>query len=92
MSPARYKLNEFMNIPLKEHQATKYKVCLLGATFDTGNLGVSALAESSIKVILNRWPEAEVTLLDSGGVIGERRQRIGSTDVCINEVSGLLYH
>ena len=75
-----------MNTILKEHVVAEYKVGLLGASFDTGNLGVSALAESIIKVILNRWPIAEVTLLDSGGVIGERRQRIGNTDVCINEV------
>jgi len=47
------------------------KVCLLGASFDTGNLGVSALAESSIKVILNRWPDAEVTLLGTGRTDGE---------------------
>ncbi len=38
------------------------KICLLGASFDTGNMGVSALAESSIKIILNRWPDAEIVL------------------------------
>lgn len=42
------------------------KICLLGASFDTGNMGVNALAESSIKIILNRWPEAEIVLLGSG--------------------------
>ena len=42
------------------------KVCLLGASLDTGNLGVSALAESSIKIILNRWPNAEITLVGGG--------------------------
>lgn len=42
------------------------KICLLGASFDTGNLGVSALAESSIKVIIKQWPEAEVILFASG--------------------------
>jgi len=75
-----------MNTLLKEHEATEYKVCLLGASFDTGNLGVSALAESSIKVILNRWPEAEVTLLDSGRVVGERRLRIGDRNLCIKKM------
>jgi colanic acid/amylovoran biosynthesis protein len=47
------------------------KICLLGASFDTGNLGVSALAESSIKIILNRWPDAEIVLLGSGSTDGE---------------------
>jgi len=46
------------------------KFCLLGASFDTPNMGVSALAESSIKVLLNRWPGAEILLLGSG-----RRER-----------------
>lgn len=41
-------------------------ICLLGASFDTGNLGVSALAWSSIKCILHRWPQAEVYILGVG--------------------------
>lgn len=75
-----------MNTLLIEHEVAEYKVCLLGASFDTGNLGVSALAESSIKVILNRWPEAKVTLLGSSGAIGERWHRIGGKDICIREL------
>jgi polysaccharide pyruvyl transferase WcaK-like protein len=51
----------------------KMNICLLGASFDTSNLGVSALAESSIKCILNHWPNAEVTLLASGTEDGEYR-------------------
>ena len=47
------------------------KICLLGVSFGTGNMGVSALAESSIKIILNRWPDAEVTLFGTGGVDSE---------------------
>ena len=45
---------------------TSVRVGLLGASFDTGNLGVNALAESSIKCILHRWPDATVDLLASG--------------------------
>ena len=62
------------------------KIGLLGASFDTGNLGVSALAESSIKVILNRWPDAEVILLGSGREPGEHRLKIGDKDLCIREL------
>jgi colanic acid/amylovoran biosynthesis protein len=47
------------------------KICLLGASFDTGNLGVNALAESSIKIILNRWPDAEIVLLGTGSADSE---------------------
>ena len=42
------------------------RIGLLGVSFDTGNLGVSALAESTIKIILNKWPDAEVVLFGSG--------------------------
>jgi len=42
------------------------RISVLGASLETNNMGVSALAESSIKAILNRWPEAEITFLGSG--------------------------
>jgi len=40
------------------------KIGLLGATFTTSNLGVSALAEGSIRALLHRFPDADVYLLD----------------------------
>jgi len=59
------------------------KVGLLGASFDTGNLGVSALAESSIKVILNRWPDAEIILLGSGYEPGQHQLSIMGRDISV---------
>ena len=41
-------------------------ICLLGASFDTGNRGVNALAESTIKVLLHKWPYAKIVLLGNG--------------------------
>jgi polysaccharide pyruvyl transferase WcaK-like protein len=41
------------------------QVCLLGASFETGNLGVSMLAEGSVQCILARWPDARIMLLGS---------------------------
>ncbi len=41
-------------------------IALLGASFDTGNLGVSALADASIKLLLERWPGSKVILSGSG--------------------------
>ncbi|MDY6991552.1 MAG: polysaccharide pyruvyl transferase family protein [Pseudomonadota bacterium] len=38
------------------------KIWLIGASFTTTNLGVSALAESSLKCIFSRWPHADVIL------------------------------
>ena len=59
---------------MPERSDTKLKpirIGLLGASFHTGNMGVSALAESSIKCILNRWPNAQIILLGSGYVPGQ---------------------
>ena len=63
------------------------KICLLGASFDTGNLGVSALADSCIKVILNRWPCAEVTLLGTVVTDGEHRLKMSGREVRIKILS-----
>ncbi|MHC4205511.1 MAG: polysaccharide pyruvyl transferase family protein [Planctomycetota bacterium] len=57
------------------------KICLLGASFDTGNLGVSALAESSIKIILNRWPGAEIVLLGTGSIDSEHRLKLSGREI-----------
>jgi len=62
------------------------KIGLLGASFDTGNMGVNALAESTIKIILNRWPDAEITLLDSGSVVEEEQLKIGGKNLRIKKL------
>ena len=75
------------------------RVCLLGASFDTGNLGVNALAESTIQLLLDRWPQAEVVLLGTARdpqefckVIGEREVRIHSVPVRFSRRLFLPYH
>src|SRR5687768_12571287 len=40
------------------------KVCILGATFNTGNMGVSMLAAGAIRCVLHRFPHADIMLLD----------------------------
>jgi polysaccharide pyruvyl transferase WcaK-like protein len=40
------------------------RVALLGATFETDNMGVGALASGAIKCVLSRYPQARVLLLD----------------------------
>ncbi|OHB61004.1 MAG: hypothetical protein A2167_01160 [Planctomycetes bacterium RBG_13_46_10] len=62
---------------------TVKKVCLLGASFNTGNLGVSALAESSIKVILNRWPDAEIVLLGNEYKPHQQILSIAGREICV---------
>ena len=43
-----------------------HSVLLLGASFETGNLGVGALAESSIKILRQAYPDAAITLFGDG--------------------------
>ena len=42
------------------------EILLLGASFTTSNLGVSALASGAITAALNTWPDATIRLLDYG--------------------------
>lgn len=67
-----------------EHESVK--IGLLGASFDTGNLGVSALAESTVRCILRRWPRAKIILLDSGNKIERQNQQIGDETVGISKM------
>lgn len=47
-------------------KSRRKKICLLGAAFDTSNMGVSALAASTVKCIVDTYPNASVILLDHG--------------------------
>jgi polysaccharide pyruvyl transferase WcaK-like protein len=59
------------------------KIALLGASLETGNLGVSALAESSIKIILNRWPDADIVLLRSGREVQQQNFLIMGKEISL---------
>lgn len=62
------------------------RICLLGATFATGNLGVSALTEGSIKTIVHRYPDARIFLLDYGQGSSVQEVKIENRVVCISIV------
>jgi len=42
------------------------KICLLGASFGTNNMGVNALTAGTVKSLFHRFPSAELVLLDYG--------------------------
>ncbi len=42
------------------------KVCILGAAFDTANMGVSVLAAGAIRAALRRFPGAEIIQMEYG--------------------------
>jgi colanic acid/amylovoran biosynthesis protein len=62
------------------------RVCVLGASFDTNNLGVGALAESSIRCIVKRWPDAEVILLAGSRVEKQHHLKLLGRDVTATDV------
>lgn len=70
--------------PCAKHKPVR--IGLLGASFETGNLGVSALAESSIKVILNKWPDAEITFIGGGRSSGEYILQLFSREVHVKRL------
>jgi len=69
-----------------ENRQEPKRIGLLGASFDTGNMGVSALAESAIKCILHRWPDAKVVLLGSSRTPDEHLLKINGRKLCIKKI------
>ena len=59
------------------HTGADYKVCLLGASLDVGNMGVRALAASLIKLIVDCKPKARIFLM-----YGNRSS--GSRELCVS--------
>ncbi len=51
-------------------------ICLLGASFSTGNLGVSALAWSSVKLLKQKSPKATISIIGAGREIGTTEIKI----------------
>ena len=70
----------------EKHEKNVIKVCMLGPSFETGNMGVSALTEGSIKCILNRWPDAEITLLGAGYTPEQYNLLVSGRQICIQTV------
>ena len=56
-------------------------ICILGATFSTNNMGVSALAAGAIACLLRRFPDASLFFLDYAKNAGIEHFQLG--DRCI---------
>ena len=65
------------------YEKQRFTVGLLGASMDNGNLGVSALAESAVKCILHRWPDAEISFIGVGRRPGVCKRTISGRDFVI---------
>lgn len=45
------------------HGSNPIRIGLIGASFDTGNMGVGALAAGSVRCMHSQWPDAEIFIL-----------------------------
>lgn len=63
------------------------KVLLLGASFNTRNMGVGALAAGAIKAIRNAHPDADIRLLDYARGPATCALRVGGTDVLVELIN-----
>lgn len=67
--------------------APQQKVLLLGAAFDTGNMGVGALAAGSIRVLHARYPAASIALLDYARQARAHEVEAGDTKITVDTVN-----
>jgi colanic acid/amylovoran biosynthesis protein len=63
--------------------AEKPRIGIFGAAFDTGNMGVNALAMGTLKCILQRYPDAEIFHLSYGRTGSTLELRVGGQQVCV---------
>ncbi len=68
-------------------QETQIKVCLLGVSFETGNMGVHALTHATIKCILAQLADAQITILDYAHQPKEYNLRIGDKKTTVRMVN-----
>ncbi len=59
------------------------RLCLIGASFETDNMGVSALAAGAIKCALHQYPDAQIFFLDYAKEPSRRTVRIGEREITV---------
>ena len=67
--------------------ASLSRIALLGARITSGNLGVGALASGAIRCIRNRWPNAQIYILDYDKHPGQESVWIGGEELPIELVN-----
>jgi colanic acid/amylovoran biosynthesis protein len=63
------------------HDKIRARIGLIGASFDTGNMGVGALAAGAIRCIHNQWPDAEIFILDYAKKNSLHQIRLGDEEI-----------
>jgi colanic acid/amylovoran biosynthesis protein len=63
------------------------RICIVGASFSTGNLGVSALATGAVSAVVNAFPEAEVLLVDYAKEPSKRKVRTADGEIVVETMN-----
>ena len=63
------------------HDKIRDRIGLIGASFDTGNMGVGVLAAGAIRCIHNQWPDAEIFILDYAKKNSLHKIRLGDEEI-----------
>ena len=66
---------------------TARKVCILGASLATGNMGVTALGTSLVRLIRNAAPDAEISAFVAERSDKPQSARVGGRDVAIQVIN-----
>ena len=66
------------------HDKIRTRIGLIGASFDTGNMGVGALAAGAIRCIHNQWPDADIFILDYAKKNSVHQIRLDDEEVEVN--------
>lgn len=66
---------------------TRRRVCILGASLATGNMGVTALGTSLIRLIRNAAPDAEISAFIGERSDSQQTARVGGRDAAIQVIN-----
>jgi len=66
---------------------SQLRISLLGATPDNTNMGVNVLAVGSIKCVINRFPDADISFFDYGKDYSVNIVRLGNREITVPKVN-----
>ena len=69
------------------NKQNRLRIVLLGASLDTGNMGVNVLANASVKCVASCFPTAEISFFDYAKDPSVHVVRLGSSEVAVPTVN-----
>lgn len=75
-----------LQMPMNANNTNRIKICLIGASFETWNMGVSALAEAAVQCIIQQWPDAEILVLGGKPLKAKRSVKLNHKEVEVSNI------